>query len=379
MANVYGEGSWDVVDRSGNKYHRLRVRVNGKTKIFYGKTKSEAQRKYKEYLTNYTPDEFKKTNLTVCDVARKAVESRKGQIKQTTYNFYGYAIKRLEKSKIGALQIHSVTMPEIQEYINSLAADCSLSTIKSQRVILTVTFSFAEDNGLVEKNFMSKIKLPNEANIAKEAKDHVFLTTDERKALEKEAERKNTAKVHNGRIGKPLYGVTAKAVVFLLHTGLRMGELIGLLWEDVDMERRFIHIRHNVPTSTGVLTTPKRKSSIRTVPLDDVAFGIIEELSADKNGKHVFHTKSGGMLNRNDTDRTLKSMLKRAGIEQTPTLHDLRHTYASELIRNGVDMKTVSVVLGHKDIATTMNIYVHKSDDDLEILKNILDSDKDDD
>ena len=372
MAGVYGSGSWDMVDRSGYKYHRLRVRVNGKTKIFYGKTKSEAQRKYKEFLTNYTPDEFKKTALTVCDVAKRAVESRRGQIKQTTYNFYGYAIKRLEKSKIGALQIHSVTMPEIQEYINSLATDCSLSTIKSQRVILTVTFSFAEDNGLVEKNFMSKIKLPNEANIIKEAKDHVFLTTDERKALEKEAERKNTAKVHNGRIGKPLYGVTAKAVVFLLHTGLRMGELIGLLWEDVDMERRFIHIRHNVPTSTGILTTPKRKSSIRSVPLDDVAFGIIEELSAKKNGKHVFHTKSGGMISRNDTDRTLKSMLKRAGIEQTPTLHDLRHTYASELIRNGVDMKTVSVVLGHKDIATTMNIYVHKSDDDLECLKSAL-------
>ena len=261
---------------------------------------------------------------------------------------------------------------DVQEYINSLAEDKALSTIKRQRVILTMTFAYAEDHGWIEKNFMSKIKLPNEANIVKEAKEHVFLTTDERKALEKEADRKNTNKLHRGTIGKPFYGVTAKAVVFLLHTGLRMGELIGLLWEDVDMERRFIHIRHNVPTSTGVLTTPKRKSSIRTVPLDDVAFGIIKDLSASKNGKHVFHTKSGGMLNRNDTDRTLKTMLDRAGIEQTPTLHDLRHTYASELIRNGVDMKTVSVVLGHKDIATTMNIYVHKSDDDLECLKSAL-------
>jgi site-specific recombinase XerD len=78
------------------------------------------------------------------------------------------------------------------------------------------------------------------------------------------------------------------------------------------------------------------------------------------------------MLGRNDVDKTLRQMVKRAGLNRKPTLHDLRHTYASELIRNGVDMKTVSVVLGHADISTTMNIYVHKSDDDLEKLKNIL-------
>jgi integrase len=239
-------------------------------------------------------------------------------------------------------------------------------------VILTVAFSYAEDNGLIEKNFMNKVKLPNEANITKDTKEPVFLTTDERKMLEAEADRKNTNKIHRGKIGTPFYGITAKVVVFLLHTGLRMGELIGLLWEDVDMERGFLHIKHNVPTTKKEVTTPKRKASIRNIPLDKVASGIIEDLSSDKKGKHVFHTKSGGMINRKDADRTLKTMLKRAGIEKNPTLHDLRHTYASELIRNGVDMKTVSVVLGHSDISTTMNIYVHKSDDDLEGLKSIL-------
>lgn len=371
MARAKGEGSWNEHIVNGNKYYRLRMTIDGKKKPFYGKTKAEAMQKYHDFMRERNTD-FQKTSLTVVDVAEQAVESRRGQIKQTSYTYYAYAIKSLKKSKLGALQIHSVSFFDVQEYINSLAEDKALSTIKRQRVILTMTFAYAEDHGWIEKNFMNKVKLPNEANIVKEAKEHVFLTTEERKALEEEAERKNTNKLHRGTIGKPFYGVTAKAVVFLLHTGLRMGELIGLLWEDVDMERRFMHIQHNVPTSTGVLTTPKRKSSIRSVPLDDVAYGIIEELSVDKNGKHVFHTKSGGMLNRNDTDRTLKTMLDRAGIEQTPTLHDLRHTYASELIRNGVDMKTVSVVLGHKDIATTMNIYVHKSDDDLECLKDVL-------
>jgi site-specific recombinase XerD len=138
------------------------------------------------------------------------------------------------------------------------------------------------------------------------------------------------------------------------------------------MSRRFININKNAPTSGYKITTPKRKSSFRNVPLDDVAFQIIKELSEDKVGKFVFHTKDGNMLNRNSVHATLRKMIKHSGIEQNPTLHDLRHTYASELIRNGVDMKTVSVVLGHSDITTTMNIYVHKSDDDLEVLKSIL-------
>lgn len=370
--HIYGEGSWSVQKKGGSVYQRYVVTINGKRKDFYGKTKADCLRKYKDFLQNNTPDEFKKTPMTVSEVATRAIESRRGQIKPTTYDFYLYAIKRLNKGKIGALQIHSVTLYDVQEYINSLADKCSLSTIKSQRVILTIAYSYAEDNGLVEKNFMSKVRLPNEANIVKEAKEPVFLTTDERKLLESEANRLNTNKSHNGRVGAPTYGITAKAIVFLLHTGLRMGELIGLLWEDVDMDKRFLHIKHNVPTTRNEITTPKRKSSIRTIPLDGVAYDIISELSDNKNGRHVFHTKSGNMINRNDTDRTLKTMLKRAGIEKKPTLHDLRHTYASELIRNGVDMKTVSVVLGHSDISTTMNIYVHKSDDDLEKLKNVL-------
>ena len=361
-----------MVKKRNTTYQRLRVVINGVRKEFYGKTKAEAQRKYKEYMTDYTPDEFKKTTLTVCDVSEKAIESRRGQIKQTTYSYYINAIKKLNKDKLGALQIHSVTFDDVQAYINTMANTDSMSTIKRQKNLLSVTFEYAEDNGYIKQSFMRKIKLPNRANITHQEKEHVFLTTEERQKLEIESKRLNTAKVHNGRIGQPLYGVGAKAIIFLLHTGLRMGELCALFWEDVDFENGFLHISRNAPTSTKEITTPKKKASYRTVPLDRVAIEILTELSADRFGKFVFHTNEGNMLDRNDVIRTLRNMLKRAGIDKKPTLHDLRHTYASELIRNGVDMKTVSVILGHADISTTMNIYVHKDDSDLECVKNVL-------
>lgn len=372
MARVNGEGSFRQTTINGKKYIQYRIVVDGKQKSFYGKTKTEALKKYRTFIEGHTPDEFKKTTLSVVDVAKMAVENRKGQVKQTTYEFYQQAIKRLEKHKIGAFQIHSVSFLEVQDYINSMINTDSLSTIKRQKICLSVTFSFAEDNGYIEKNFMNKIKLPNEANVAKEKREIIFLSTEERKILEEEAKRKNTAKVHNGRIGESLYGINAKVIIFLLHTGLRMGEVIALFWEDVDIEHEFIHIRRNAPTTTRQITTPKRKASIRDIPLDDVALGIIKDLSQKKCGKLVFHTKDGNMLGRNEIDRTLRNMIKRSGIEKKPTLHDLRHTYASELIRCGVDMKTVQVILGHSDISVTMNTYVHKSTDDLEVVKSVL-------
>ena len=371
MARVNGEGSWGKKTVKGHEYVRYRESIDGKQRDFYGKTKTEALQKCKEYKQQHSTKK-RKTPDTVSMVARRAVEAKKGQLKATTYDFYQNAILSLEKSKIGNHQIYSLTASDVQNYLDELAEECSYSTIKRQKILLSVTYGYAEGNGIVKENFMSRVKLPNKANIVKQEREHVFLTTEERKILEEEANRLNDSKVHNGKIGEPLYGVTAKAIILILHTGLRMGELIGLWWEDVDLEGKTIHIKRNAPTTKREITTPKRKASIRTVPLDDTAYGIIKELSENKCGEFVFHSKKGTMISRNDTDRTLKQMVKRSGLEKKPTLHDLRHTYASELIRNGVDMKTVSVVLGHADISTTMNIYVHKSDEDLDILRSIL-------
>lgn len=74
----------------------------------------------------------------------------------------------------------------------------------------------------------------------------------------------------------------------------------------------------------------------------------------------MFHTKTGKQIQRRNVNRTLFNMLKSSGCEcQNASPHDLRHTFGSELIRNGIDVKVVSELLGHKDIQTTYNIYIH--------------------
>jgi integrase/recombinase XerD len=108
------------------------------------------------------------------------------------------------------------------------------------------------------------------------------------------------------------------------------------------------------------------------VPLDDVAMGILKKLHENRQSEYVFENAKGGMMHRRNITRTLDNIVEKSGISQKPSLHDLRHTFASELIRQGADIKTVSTVLGHASVSTTLNIYVHKSDDDLNMIKNLI-------
>jgi integrase len=329
-------------------------------------------KKYQKYMDNQGSDEIKATAFTVRQVAEMMLEARKARVKATTYEYYQKEIAFLSGQPFGKMQISQITSRDIQRYIDSLADKKALKGIKNQKLTLNLTFEYAAENGYCKDGLMEKIQIPNEENIDKKTREPVFLTSDERRAIEAEADRKH-------KCGKPFYTGNAKhAIVFLLHTGLRISELIALTWDDVDFGNEKIHIGKNAPMIKKdgkyqpVVTTPKTKNSIRNVPLDDVAMGILKELHENRQSEYVFENAKGGMMHRRNITRTLDNIVEKSGISQKPSLHDLRHTFASELIRQGADIKTVSTVLGHASVSTTLNIYVHKSDDDLNMIKNLI-------
>jgi integrase len=163
---------------------------------------------------------------------------------------------------------------------------------------------------------------------------------------------------------------------FVLQTGLRTGELIGLKWSDIDFENRTMKIERSMEYRYKVgewrIGPPKSKSGYRTIPLTDEAIRILENQRA-KNKKlklipiewndTVFLCRNGTPVKNSTYDTGLFKYCDRVGIPHF-SMHVLRHTFATRCIEGGMKPKTLQKILGHSNIGITMNLYVHITEDE---------------
>ena len=145
-----------------------------------------------------------------------------------------------------------------------------------------------------------------------------------------------------------------------LATGLRRGELLGLKWEDIDLEQGIIHIRRQIARIDGeIVEAPlKTKNSYRSVSIGQDAVEILREQQRKTNSEYVFPSPTGGPISPDSVLKMLHRVLKRAGLPEI-RFHDLRHTFATMALQNGVDVKTVSGMLGHYSAGFTLDTYAH--------------------
>jgi len=154
-------------------------------------------------------------------------------------------------------------------------------------------------------------------------------------------------------------------------TGMRQGELLGLRWQDVDLERASLVVRHSMTRLPGkrgvryVLSEPKTERSRRTIPLLPevvAALRSVRKAQMDNPGKLdqglVFCTAAGSPLDAADVSKRFVLAVTAAGLPRV-TMHSLRHGFASYLIQQGVDLATIGAILGHSNIGTTVDIYGH--------------------
>ena len=146
-----------------------------------------------------------------------------------------------------------------------------------------------------------------------------------------------------------------------LATGLRRGELLGLKWEDIDLAQGSLRVQRQIARINGeVIEGPlKTKNAYRTLPLSADAVGVLQE-QRKKGGSspYVFPSPTGGPISPDSVLHMLHRVLKRAGLSKV-RFHDLRHTFATLALQNGVDIKTVSSMLGHYDAGFTLRTYTH--------------------
>ena len=146
-----------------------------------------------------------------------------------------------------------------------------------------------------------------------------------------------------------------------LATGLRRGELLGLKWEDIDLQKGDLRVKRQVSRINGeVMEAPlKTKNAYRTLPLAEDTIDVLKE-QREKVGSSpwVFPSPNGGPISPDSVLHMLHRVLKRAGLPRV-RFHDLRHTFATLALQNGVDVKTVSGMLGHFSAGFTLDTYAH--------------------
>ena len=159
---------------------------------------------------------------------------------------------------------------------------------------------------------------------------------------------------------------TALGVMIVLYTGLRIGEICALHWNDIDIKNDLIHVNHTVSrvlSTDGkhktklVLSTPKTTASKRIIPIPSGLKTILQNVS-DKNGFVVSSTDS--FMDTRTFDYRFKRLLKTKALKNIH-FHVLRHTFATSCLQYGMDVKTLSEILGHSSATITLNTYVHSS------------------
>lgn len=333
-----------------------------KIKAVYGKTEKEVKTKLKqlkeEMIKFDTPNLPKLTMSELLTDWQTTI--KKYELKPSSYDRLEQTINNNITPYIGYLQIASLTPQDIQRYINQLTdKGYSYSTIKKAYNAINASLKMALERDYIRKNPCINIKLPKQI---KHLKSDIEFFTDE------EAEIIINAATYRYHTGRYMYK-HGYAIVLLLNTGMRVGELLALKWQNVDLDNRQIYIcetrgqiieRDNDEQRYIMADrSTKTQSSCRYVPINQKALQALEYFkSLGYNNSYVMANSNTNVVSYRNLHRVMSNILERNKIKHG-SLHTLRHTFATRLFKNGVDIKVISELLGHSDISITYDIYTH--------------------
>ena len=294
---------------------------------------------------------------------------KRGTVKVTTYDTLERVIASYIKGAIGDIPLQSLTSEDIQGLIVSMKEvdGYSHSTVKKVYDCLKAALTHAHKRKVIAENPILLVNMPAKSLFP--ATDRVsFFTQNECARIIEEASRCYST-------GRPVY-TYGDAIILILLTGIRLGEAIGLHREDYDPDRKVLTVRRSVQKArkrdqSGELlpgrilqeSTTKSYSGNRDIPLTDQAVAACERLLAygDLTSTYLIQNTKGQMATPEQVDRTFHYLLKNIGLPAAG-VHKLRHTFASLLFSQKIDVKTISKLLGHASPTITLTVYVHIAD-----------------
>lgn len=279
---------------------------------------------------------------------------QKPLIKYHTYRMYKDLLKQHILNYFKEDEIENINTQKIQLFLHEKSLNGNLithkplsaSTINLLRSILNNIFQTACNFNLLDINPCSRIK-----RFTYREKEIQVFSKKQQKILEDYC--KNNQDIR-------LFGI-----VFALYTGLRIGELLALKWEDIDLKKKIIYVKKTVlkiKTEEGkwvsYIDSAKTKSSIRVIPIAKNLYTLLLQHRKKNFGKWLICDKNNQAVNNRTYQKLFQTVLIKL---QMPLLsfHSLRHTFATRAIENGIDVKTVSELMGHQNTSITLNRYTH--------------------
>ena len=283
---------------------------------------------------------------------------KKQTVRPNTVRNYSERYERNIKGIIGKKLLSEVKPIHCQKIFSDMAEQgYKTTTIYQTRITLYNMLEFAKENDVILSN---PCKKSVKSDMGKPSEKKVALTIDEQRKFLMAA---------TGQSYENQYK-------FMLQTGLRTGELVGLKWYDIDFGKRTVTISRTMEYRYKVgewrVGPPKSKSGYRTIPLTDEAIRILKD-QKEKNSKikviniewgdQVFLSRKGEPVKNSTYDTALFKICDKAEIRKF-CMHILRHTFATRCIEGGMIPKTLQKILGHSNIGITMNLYVDATEEE---------------
>lgn len=309
--------------------------------------------------------------------------STKSELRSTTYSNYMYTWNHFIRDTFGKKKIGDVKYSDVLQFYTYLLKEkgIQVNSLENVNTVLRPTFQLAVRDDIIRKN-------PVDGAFTEVKKRHGGCRKL-RHALTVEQQRAFIRYVAES----PVFDGWLPLFVFLLGTGCRIGEAIGLRWEDVDLEKRTISINHALTyyprrEETYVcefrVSLPKTEAGVRMIPMMEPVYDVLVDeyerqseegfcvKSVDGMTNFVFFNRFGGPHNPQSINRALKRIVSAHNSEEQvkakkekrepviiPNLscHIFRHTFASRICENETNIKVIQDIMGHADVSTTMNIY----------------------